>query len=106
MAQVTSKNLFNFAPKGCYDEDLMAALMKSAKRKIEKFGFATVELEKGNDQDNIKLMREFMDFEFDCLAENPHFDKMLSQCENSSFTLPENDIKAGCHRFNSLFIEA
>merc|ERR1712198_8016 len=97
MAQVKSKNLFNFAPKGCYDEDLMASLMKSAKRKIEKFGFATVELEKGNDQDNIKLMREFMDFEFDCLAENPHFDKMLSQCENSSFTLPENDIKVYVH---------
>ena len=61
MAQVTSKNLFNFAPKGCYDEDLMASLMKSAKRKIEKFGFATVELGKGSIKKKSRIFQKCFD---------------------------------------------
>ena len=102
MAQIKSKNLFNFAPRGCYDEDLIASMMKQQKRNIEKFGIAAVEFKEGNDQENLKLMRDFMDFSFDCFAEDPHYVGMMNKCDNSMFTLPENDIRVYVHIPQSL----
>jgi len=104
MSELRSKKLFNFAPKGEYDQDVQAFLVKEQQNMKKDYGIEAL-IFKDDDNavdENTKLLRDYMEKSFTKLGELPHYVNIMKKCSTKEFTIPENNIKVYVHIPHSL----
>eukprot|EP00091_Calanus_sinicus_P018830 TRINITY_DN4434_c0_g1_i2.p1 TRINITY_DN4434_c0_g1~~TRINITY_DN4434_c0_g1_i2.p1 ORF type:complete len:142 (-),score=37.04 TRINITY_DN4434_c0_g1_i2:141-566(-) len=90
--RVQSKGLFNFQPKGVYDEDVAA--LNAARRKMTKelTGSETISISDDMEPEaNALIARNYMAGAFAKMAEHPTYEKVVAGCDHEELTIPIRD---------------
>lgn len=90
--RVQSKGLFNFQPKGVYDEDVAA--LNAARRKMLKdlTGSETISISDDMEPEaNARIARNYMAGAFSKMAEHPTYEKVVAGCDHEELTIPIRD---------------
>ena len=90
--RVQSKGLFNFQPKGVYDEDVAA--LNAAKKKMlkELTGSETVSVSDDiSEEQNALLVRNYMAGTFAQMAKHLTYVNALTACVHEELKIPKRD---------------